>query len=427
MGTKIGLTDARIKSLKAPSQGQDEVSDKIVPGLRIRVGKTGTKSYILRKRINGKLRNITIGRHTARFGLADARRKARDLLNDIELGKDIDSKVRTVKKDAAGGATIAELFEVYFQNIVLGKKRSAREMERIFRSYILPKIGHRIADTLSRGDVTNLVEYITYERGRETPRSGRSVHQQLSAFYSWAMPKLDKLPANPCRDAWRPKAGPPRDRVLADDELAALWLTAQAEGDPFGYVVKLLLLTAQRRSEVIEADWSEFDWNDAVWTIPAARAKNAKANVVPLSCHAMTALEELAALQGYAAGETKEGALFPSRTNDKTVVSGISKAWKRIGESVSRHLKRDVEHCTMHDLRRTAATGMQRLGIQLVVTEAVLNHQSGSAKSGVAGVYHRHHFTDEKRDALDKWAELIFEIVARFQDEDAAPIQSTSS
>ena len=126
MVAKVGLTDARIKSLKSPSQGQAEVSDKIVPGLRIRIGKSGVKTYILRKRVNGKLRNITIGRHTARFGLADARRKARDLLTDIELGKDIDAKVRQVKKDAAGGSTIAELFEVYFNNVFLGKKRSAR-------------------------------------------------------------------------------------------------------------------------------------------------------------------------------------------------------------------------------------------------------------------------------------------------------------
>jgi len=416
MVAKVGLTDARIKSLKSPSQGQAEVSDKIVPGLRIRIGKSGVKTYILRKRVNGKLRNITIGRHTARFGLADARRKARDLLTDIELGKDIDAKVRQVKKDAAGGSTIAELFEVYFNNVVLGKKRSAREMERIFRTHIIPRIGHRIADTITRGDVTNLVEYVTYERGKETPRSGLSVHQQLSAFYSWAMPKLDRLPANPCRDAWRPKPATPRERVLDDDELSALWLTAGSEGEPFGNIVKMLLLTAQRRSEVIEADWSEFDFGDNVWTIPSSRAKNAKVNLVPLSSEAIKVLKEMAALNSNSLSETKgQGNLFPSRSDAPTVVSGISKAWKRMERSVAEMLDREVEHFTIHDLRRTAATGMQRLGIQLVVTEAVLNHQSGSARSGVAGVYHRHHFTAEKREALEEWSQLILNIVETYQ------------
>ena len=409
MALKMGLTDASILAIKAPSDGQIEISDKIVPGLRLRVGTSGAKTFILRKRVAGKLRNLTLGRHTRLFGLAAARKKARDLLVDIESGKDIDRKQSSKRKSASDAATVSELFEVYLANEVIGRKRTAREIERTFRYYIIPAIGDRMADTVTRGDVTRLIETVAFERGRATPRMARGVHQQLSSFYTWAMPKLDRLPANPCRDAWRPKASVARDRVLSDRELKALWLVAEEEGDPFGFLVQLLILTAQRRGEVLNASWSEFDFKQHIWTIPAQRAKNGVANIVPLSSQALKILKALAEDQGVDLNERvlPDLSLFPSRTNEITNLSGLSKAWKRIVKAMEVRLECDVAHFTMHDIRRTVATGLQAMAIPLVVSEAVLNHQSGSSRSGVAGVYHRHHFTVEKRDALEQWGSRV--------------------
>jgi integrase len=126
---------------------------------------------------------------------------------------------------------------------------------------------------------------------------------------------------------------------------------------------------------------------------------------VPLSSGALAELKPLI-------GDRKEGELFPARGRAEHAPSGFSRSWARVRDSVGKELARPVERFTMHDLRRTGATGLQRLGVRLEVTEAVLNHVSGS-RGGIVGVYQRHHFTNEKRDALDSWAHELAGIVAR--------------
>ena len=413
MSKKVGLTDARIVGLLPPKIGQIEITDSIVAGLRLRVGASGVKTYILRKRIGSKVHNVTLGRHSLGFGLAAARRRARDLLTDIEQGKSIPKRSDPNRGYAQGIGTIGELFETYLTNEVIGKKRTAREIERVFRKYILPEMGDRIADTVTRGDVTRFIEKMAFGRGKETLRMARSVHQHLSSFYSWAMPKLDRLPAHPCRDAWRPKASKPRDRVLSDYELGQLWDASLGEGYPFGTVVRLLILTAQRRGEVINAEWDEFDFDANLWTIPGSRAKNGVANIVPLSAQAARIIEEIRDIFASSSNEfgLSGNRVFPAIGNPAHSTGGMPKGWRRIMASVLRETDRNILHFTPHDIRRTAATGLQRLGVPLVVSEAVLNHQSGAAKAGVAGVYHRHKYTLEKQEALRLWGNEVQRIV----------------
>lgn len=413
MSKKVGLTDARIVGLAPPKIGQIEITDSIVSGLRLRVGASGIKTYILRKRIGNKVHNVTLGRHSQGFGLAAARRRARDLLTDIEQGLSIPKRSDAHRGYAQGIGTIAELFETYLKNEVIGKKRSAREIERVFRKHVLPELGDRIADTVTRGDVTRFIEKMAFGRGKETLRMARSVHQQLSSFYSWAMPKLDRLPAHPCRDAWRPKASKPRDRVLSDYELGKLWDAAVQEGYPFGTVVRLLILTAQRRGEVINAEWDEFDLDANMWTIPGSRAKNGIANIVPLSAQAADIIHEIRSMLNTNSDESDHSGkrVFPANGNPENSTGGMPKGWRRIMAAVLSEADRNIAHFTPHDIRRTAATGLQRLGVPLVVSEAVLNHQSGAAKGGVAGVYHRHQYTAEKQAALRLWGNDVQRIV----------------
>ena len=194
-----------------------------------------------------------------------------------------------------------------------------------------------------------------------------------------------------------------RERHLSDIELAAFWRACDGLGWPFGPGFRLLLLTAQRRGEVFDADRAEF--GREVWTIPAARAKNNVEHIVPVSDAVWAILD---ALPAFAATDK----LFPSRSNPANGASGFSKAHERLCELMAEAIGVDaVEPFTLHDLRRTAATGMQRLGIGQTVVEAVLNHVTGS-RAGVAGIYGRHHFTDEKRHALGAWAAEVERIVA---------------
>ncbi|WP_292941674.1 site-specific integrase [Novosphingobium sp.] len=389
MATK--LTDSKIRALKAPEVGQIEHADADVPGLRVRIGVSGAKTFILRRRWAGKVRNITVGRYGPRFGLADARRKARALLSDLES----DKPPPAPKGRSVGAAeTIRGMLPAYLA--AKAHLRSIADTKRILEQNVLPELGDRLADTVTRGDVTKLIDAIA----QRSPSRARATLAQLSAFYTWALPGLDRMLANPCRDARRPDKLPARGRVLTADELVGLWKVAEAEPLPWGAALKLLILTGQRRNEVFWAEWSEFDLEDGEWTVPPDRAKNAVANVVPLSPAALAVVQAIPKT----AGSEK---LFPSRRDGERGASGFSKAQARFRKALDRVLGRKAgEHWQMHDIRRTVATGLQRLGVRFEVTEAVLNHVSG-ARSGVAGVYQRHDWKVEKREALERWADFV--------------------
>lgn len=390
MGVATKLTDGKLKALDKPGTGQAEHSDSDVPGLRARIGTSGAITFILRKRFAGRIKNITLGRFGPRFGIVEARALARQLISDIEKGKE-----PIVPKAAGVGLqTIRNMLPQYLAS--KAHLRSAAEIDRILTGYILPELGDRMADTVTRGDVTRLVDDIA----RRAPTMARAVHAQLSAFYSWAMPRLDRLPANPCRDAGRPSKAKARDRVLSDRELAALWKVTGTLAEPWGPGVRLLILTGARREEVFAADRAEFDLKAREWTIPPDRTKNGVALIVPLSRPAIAVIKALPVIDG-------SPKLFPTRTKarqDKVGPSGFSKAQARIRDLLGQELGgAAAPQWTMHDIRRTLATGLQRLGVRFEVTEAVLNHVSG-ARGGIAGVYQRHDWKAEKRAALDRWA-----------------------
>ena len=152
MSAPINFTDAKISGLKRPEKGQIEFSDAKVPGLRIRIGASGKPSFIVRKRIGGKIKVVTLGTYGPRFGLADARKKARSVLSDLEAGK----PVLAVTKRAQ---TISNLWPEYIAT--KATHRSAHEITRIFERYILPVLGDRMADTVTRGDVTRFIDSIS--------------------------------------------------------------------------------------------------------------------------------------------------------------------------------------------------------------------------------------------------------------------------
>lgn len=392
-GTTIVLTDAKIRDIRRPEKGQIEVRDKTVPGLRVRIGVSGTKTFVLRKSVAGRYRNITLGRYCDRFGLTEARKKARQLLSDIEFKADPVAALPAPRRRSHTNPTVRSLWPDY--KAAKSDRRTIREIERVFDRHIIPVFGDRAADKITRSEITRFIDDIA----RTTPVMARNVLAQFSAFYTWALPRLDDLPANPCRDAGRPPAPKPRERVLSEREIGALSRVLDREKKPFGPAIKLLLLTGQRRNEVFDADRSEFDLEARLWTIPGVRAKNGATHLVPLSPAALAIVKDLLATE-------KSEKLLPARGNWDASPSGFSKAMARIRDALEAELKEPVQHWTLHDLRRTMATGLQRLGVRLEVTEAVLNHLSGS-RAGIVGVYQRHNYFEEKRAALAAWAREV--------------------
>jgi integrase len=186
-----------------------------------------------------------------------------------------------------------------------------------------------------------------------------------------------------------------RERVLEDDEIVALWRATEGPG-PFNAIVRVLLLTGQRLSEVAEMPWAELSPDRSTWTLPGERAKNHRANIIPLSRQAREIIEAQ-----------------PQLNDNPFVFAGLKgqnfRGFGRAKANLAR-AARIEKRFTLHDLRRTVATNMQKLGVRLEVTEAVLNHASGS-RAGIVGVYQRHDWADEKRAALQAWADRLAAIV----------------
>jgi integrase len=198
--------------------------------------------------------------------------------------------------------------------------------------------------------------------------------------------------------------------VLSDAELRLVWHASDHVGWPFAPLAKLLILTGQRRDDVARMRRSELDLDAKTWTIPAERFKNKKAHDVPLSDLAVAIIEKLPRVKGKAD--------FVLTTTGDTAISGYSRAKKRLDKAILKIMREErgddakaLPEWVLHDLRRTLATGMQRLGVRLEVTEAVLGHVSGS-RSGIVGVYQRHEYKEEKRTALDKWAHHVHAVIS---------------
>jgi integrase len=221
-----------------------------------------------------------------------------------------------------------------------------------------------------------------------TDSHARAIFSALSGFFGW-LAKHRRVPSNPCTGVYRPEAPKARERVLTNAEIVAFWNATDEVGEPFGQLLKLLLLTGCRLNEVAGMARAELSEDVATWNLPGSRTKNHKPHVVPLAPLARAALATVKQIEGAV------GLVFT--TTGKTPVSGWSKVKGRLDEAMQ------TSPWRLHDLRRTAATGMAELGIAPHIVEAVLNHVSG-ARAGVAGTYNRAAYAPEKRAALERWA-----------------------
>ncbi|HEV7370696.1 site-specific integrase [Arenibaculum sp.] len=224
-------------------------------------------------------------------------------------------------------------------------------------------------------------------------------------FFNWCISR-DLIATSPCVGVKPPAEERSRDRVLSAEELRLVWLATERQDWPFGPFVKLLLLTAQRLNEVAGMRWSELDLDAAMWTLPAERAKNDKAHHVPLSVQAIALIRSLPRL---------DGTDFVFTTTGRTPISGFGRAKQRLDETVQTIRREEAEvagesfdkaaafpEWRFHDFRRTAVTGMAEMGIAPHVADRILNHVQGTIR-GVAAVYNRHAYLDERRKALQDW------------------------
>jgi integrase len=256
---------------------------------------------------------------------------------------------------------------------------------------------------ISAGDVYQLIDEVRRKGvpGLEQRRSGLSdtratrMHAALSSLFGWLV-KHRVISLNPAAGVYRPAAPPARERILNDTEIRALWRACMDLGPPAGHIVRFLLLTGCRRDEAASMVRAELG-DDGVWLIPAERAKNKRQHALPLPPLALTILAECPRI-------APDRFIFT--LNGETPLGAFSKIKQRLDAA----LGSDVPLWRLHDLRRTCASGMARVGVDLHVIERVLNHVSGSF-AGVVAVYQRHKYEAEMRDALARWAQHVESIV----------------
>jgi integrase len=385
------LTKANIERLALPAGVNDRiVFDAALPGFGLRLRDGGKRTWVVQYRVGTKQRRVTLGT-VETLNADEARKRAKSALSTVHLGHD--PQLEKAEARAQSAVTLGSIVERYLKERAAKrlKPKTLTEVTRSLREHWKPL--HAIPLTkVMRIDIAGQLGRITKERGPIAANRSRSY---LSTLYAWAIAE-GLADANPVVGTNKAAEEISRDRVLSDEDLRLVWSYA-GEGD-YGAIIRLLILTGQRREEVGAMRWSELDFDKRLWRIEAERTKNGLPHEVPLSNEAI----ELLAAHGQREGRdlvfgSREGP-FQGWGNAKIALDGRIRA--TLGE------KSGLKPWRLHDLRRTVATRMIELGVLPHVVEAVLNHISGH-KAGVAGIYNRAIYAPEKRAALQKWAEHV--------------------
>jgi integrase len=392
------LNDKLCTSLNAPDGRRLDVRDGKVRGLVLRVSPDGGKAWsvLYRRKIDGRRRRATLGAYPA-VGLADARSAALDVLARVSKGGDPAGE----KNRATAGqpVTFGDLCTRYLESYAEQHKRSGHQDRQMLEKDALPVLRTRALVTLKRADIADCIQRVV---ARGAPIQANRLFEVLRGAFNWGM-GAGLIDTTPCLGLKAPSPEASRDRTLSDAEICQLWegLEAAKMSWAVAQSLRILLATGQRVSEVIGARRSELALDRKELRLPAERVKNASPHEVPLSDLAVSLFEE-------ALGRSKSKTLvFPS------AITGAPIA----GHSVAKALKRSLEGLglrdfTPHDLRRTCATGMAKAGVPRLIVDKCLNHVSAD-RSTIAGVYDRHSYEVEKREALDLWASRLRAILAR--------------
>lgn len=399
------LTTKSIEALKPKPAKRLEIPDPALVGLYLVVQPSGAKSWALRYRYAGKPKKLTLGRWPI-MGLAEARAAASVAIEEVEGGTDPSAKKKATKaarleaqlSERDKVKTLIDLFDKRHLSSLRSRDTVKRELDR----HVVAEWGDRDIHTITKRDVIDLLDGIA-DSGRII--TANRVRAYLNKFLNWCVER-DILATSPAIGVKPVAKESSRDRVLSDDEIRWLWQACGTAGQPWGPLAKVLLLTGQRLGEVVGMRDSEITGD--IWHLNAERTKNGRAHDVPLTEAVRDVLAGVERIEGRAG-------LYHT-TNGRTPVSGFHKGRKHLAEHMAAAAEKEagepveVRHWTFHDLRRTCATGMARLGIPVRVTEAVLNHVSGTG-GGIVGVYQRHDYADEKRQALEAWGRYVLALV----------------
>jgi len=428
-----GTISKRTVDAAKPSARDWFLWDDDLPGFGLKVTPAGGKIYVFQYRIarpgeaeRTPAKRYTVGKHGP-LTPDQARRRAKELAAMVAQGIDPRQQelAEIAAQDAADAAQIEreraegelrfeKIAETWLEEYELDHRpRSYEQAASAINKHLIPALRGKALPSITRADIQAVLDGIPARQ----PATRRTVFAYASILFGWAVQR-GTIADSPLTGMAKPKAVKARDRVLTDDELRSIWQATNSLRTPIGSLYRVLLLTGQRREEVAGMKWAELDRATATWTIPADRAKNGVASIVPLADVVVAELDTLSlAAQMRAEAKELDAMRWPKAGPVMTIRGGVSLTCysqaKALLDAEITKVRGDegpMDAWRVHDLRRTLATGMQRLGIRFEVTEAILNHVSG-AKGGVAGVYQRHDWKDEKRAALNAWAAHVEQLL----------------
>lgn len=397
-------------------------------GLYLRFRKNdAVPTWRFRYRFDGRQRVMNLGSYAV-VSLAEARRTTKELSARVALGYDVAGEKQERKRDAIAkieaeknAVTMAKLADEYFERVILGRWKHPNIVRSRIENDIKPNLGKMKVEDVKPRDIDAMLQAII-KRG--APTVANDVLRWSKRMFDFAI-KRGMIEHNPARPFDIDDAGgaeKSRDRWLNREEIIQLF---QAMRDVAGrftienhYAVRLLLLLAVRKEELVAATWSEFDLDKAVWCLPEERTKTSVAIDIPLPALAVETLREL---QRMACGSAY---VFPARKMQSRMIPHID--LNTLNAALSKHVKpllKDIPNFTIHDFRRTARTHLAALGVDPHVAERCLNHKL----KGVEGIYNRHAYFDERKAALNAWAGLLVQLEAGKPDYNVVPLKKANA
>ena len=372
-----------LDKLKAPAQRED-YRDRSTKGLQLRVGTTGVRSFSYVYRIGRKMGRVSLGKYPD-FSLKAARDKTNEYRRLVALGVDPRSeKNEKIKKEQM---TVGLMVEEFIEKYAKPKNSSWKQAESNLRLYLISALGKKPIHEVTRPDIHQILDDLV-GRGKHTAANRALAHTRK--FFGWLVERgyLDYSPVAYIKPRHQEQE---REKVLTDDEIRAIWIASEAMSGPYSAWIKLLLLCGQRRLETASLRRSQII--DNCWHLSGADTKNKQLHIIPLSKQATVLVERLLKQDG-------EFLIKTGRTGDKPV-NGFSKAKAQLDRLSG------VQDWKFHDIRRTVATNLSKLGVDRFLLQRIVNHTD----SGVTAIYDRYSYLEEKREALQRWADRLDDII----------------
>jgi len=392
---------------KIVTDKQIDYYDENTSGLGLRVSPGGTKTFFYRYRFNGKNRRYSISRYSKKtFPLSAARIKVDELRSIVKKGGDPVGEEREWKRinriNASKEKSFSELAEEFKKvHLISLRKKTRDEHIRIIDNELIPALGNFPVKKVDKSEIIKFLDDKAIKSRK--PTMANRIRARLHTIYEFGIHR-GFVESNPVTGIKPYKKGEnKRERFYSDEEITVLWKAFEQIGQPVGSLMKILLLTCQRKTETMKMQWDHLHGN--VWTIPDSLAKGKRSHNVPLSDSAMKILMDLKKLSG------NKTYVFSSKVLEDGPITDVKKSVEKVRELKINDLS--VADFRLHDLRRTAATHMAKLKVNRTVLGKILNHKRLAGDGQVTAIYDRHDYLSEKKQALQKWANYVNNIVKK--------------